>query len=235
MPEPVQAARVAIVTGAGRGIGRAIALGLADRGLTVSLASRNQRELEAVRVEIEKAGGRAIAVPTDVSSSIEVERLVAETVRHSGPVDVLVNNAAVVEPSLITDTSEPSWDRVIDINLKGAFLCLRAVLPHMISCRRGRIVNISSISGRVGTPRLASYCASKWGLLGLTKAAAEETRGYGVQILAICPGSVDTEMLKKGQPDAEPDMSAAEVASLVVYLALDAPASMTGSVVDLLG
>ena len=147
----------------------------------------------------------------------------------------MVNNAGVVEPNLVVATSDESWDRVLDVNLKGAFLCTRAVLPQMIDRQRGRILNVSSISGRLGTPRLASYCASKWGLIGFTKAAAEETAPHNVQIMTVCPGSVATEMLAKGLPGAKPDMTPEAVASLLLYLGTEAPEAMNGSAIDMFG
>ncbi len=137
----------------------------------------------------------------------QVDELVEKAEKELGAVDVLVNNAGVLERHPVVETSEESWDRVLDINLKGAFLCTRAVLPQMIRQRRGRILNVSSISGRVGTPQLASYCASKWGLLGFTKATAAEVRQHDVEVMAVCPGSVATEMLSKGLPGAKPDIT----------------------------
>lgn len=226
---------VAIVTGAGRGIGRQVAIQLASRKASVALASRTSSELIALEKEIRNAGGIALAIATDVSIAAQVAQLVQETSERLGPVDVLVNNAGVVEPSLVVDTKEESWDRVLDINLKSAFLCTRMVLPSMIQRHCGRIINVSSISGRLGTPRLASYCASKWGLIGLTKATAEEVRRHQVQVFAVCPGSVDTEMLQKGLPGAQPQMPPEAVASAIVYLATEAPDAMTGGVIDMFG
>jgi 3-oxoacyl-[acyl-carrier protein] reductase len=164
-----------------------------------------------------------------------VENLFRITEKEWGWVDVLVNNAGIVERAPIAETSEESWDRVLETNLKSAFLCTRGVLPSMMKRRSGRIINVSSISGRTGTPELAPYCASKWGLIGFSKAAAEEGREHNVQIFTVCPGSVDTEMLQKGLPGAKPQMTAEQVASLIVYLALDAPAAMTGAAIDMFG
>jgi len=235
LSEAAWAPKVAIVTGAGRGIGRATSLAFARRGLAVALAARGPADIVAVASEIQSAGGRAVALPTDVSIAAQVEELVEETERRLGPVEVLVNNAGVVEPAPLVETSEESWDRVLDINLKGAFLCARAVLPGMIERQRGRILNVSSISGRLGTPRLASYCASKWGLLGLSKASAEEVRRHNVQVMAVCPGSVATEMLARSLPGAKPQMDPEAVASLLLYLAADAPAALTGAAIDVFG
>jgi len=119
--------------------------------------------------------------------------------------------------------------------LKGAFLCTKAVLPEMIRRGRGRIVNVSSIAGKIGTPQLAAYCASKWGLIGLTKATAEEVRGDSVHVFSACPGSVNTTMLEKGLPGATPDMEPEDVSNVIVYLATDAPEAMTGAAVDVFG
>ena len=212
-----------------------MAIQLASRKVSVALASRTSADLVTLENEIRNAGGIALAIATDVSIAAQVATLVEETSARLGPVDVLVNNAGVVEPSLLVDMPEESWDRVLDINLKSAFLCTRMVLPSMIKKRRGRIINVSSISGRLGTPRLVSYCASKWGLIGLTKSIAEEVREYNIQAFAICPGSVDTQMLKRGLPGAEPQMSPEDVASTIVYLATEAPDAMTGGVIDMFG
>lgn len=227
--------QVAIVTGAGRGIGRATALALASRRIAVALASRTPRELKAVAMQIEESEGRALVIPADVSSSHHVEELIRTTREKLGPVDVLVNNAGIVERAPVTDTSEESWNRILETNLKSVFLCTRAVLPGMLKRRRGRIINVSSISGRLGTPELAPYCASKWGVIGFSKATAEETREHNVQVFSICPGSADTGMLQKGLPGAKPQMSSEEVAALITYLATDAPAALTGAVIDMFG
>jgi len=227
--------RVAIVTGAGRGIGRATALALARYGAAVAVAARRAADLSAVEAQIEEAGGRALAVPTDVSVTSEVEALIDQTQATLGDIDLLVNNAGVVERELVVSTSDEAWDRILGVNLKGAFLCTRAVLPGMMERRRGRILNVSSISGRLGTPQLAAYCASKWGLIGFTKATAEETAPHNVQVMAVCPGSVDTEMLTKGLPGAKPDMTPEDVASFLLYLGTAAPAALNGSALDMFG
>jgi 3-oxoacyl-[acyl-carrier protein] reductase len=227
--------RFAIVTGAGRGIGRATALAFAKRQVAVALVSRTESELSAVEERIRNEEGRALVIPTDVSDPTGVEDLIRRAETEWGRIDVLVNNAGIVERAPISETSEDSWDRVLETNLKSAFLCTRGVLPGMMNRRSGRIINVSSISGRLGTPELASYCASKWGLIGFSKASAEEARGNDVQVFSVCPGSVDTEMLQKGLPGAKPQMTAEQVAALIVYLAVDAPAAMTGAVIDMFG
>ena len=194
--------RVALVTGASRGIGRATALQLASKGVAVALAARNPAGLVAVENAVREAGGDAFTVPTDVSDAVRVEEMVEESERRLGPIDLLVNNAGIVHRSPVAEMEESAWDDVLDVNLKSAFLCTKAVLPGMIERRRGRIVNVSSISGKLGTPQLSAYCASKWGMLGFSKATAEEVRRKGVQVFSVCPGSVNTEMLQQGLPGA---------------------------------
>ncbi|MGH9333970.1 MAG: SDR family NAD(P)-dependent oxidoreductase, partial [Vicinamibacteria bacterium] len=150
-------------------------------------------------------------------------------------IDLLVNNAGIVARRAIVETDSDLWDRVLDVNLKGAFLCTRAALPSMIARRRGRIVNVSSISGTLGTKLLSAYCASKWGLIGFTKATAEEMKSHRIQAFSVSPGSVKTEMLQQGLPGARPDMEPEDVASIVLFLATDAPDAMTGASLDVFG
>jgi 3-oxoacyl-[acyl-carrier protein] reductase len=226
------APEVAVVTGASRGIGRATAIALARRGIRVALASRSRGALDSVRKEI---GGGAISIETDVSSESSVAVMVERTARELGPVDLLVNNAGTLARAPLSELDTASWDRVLDVNLRGAFLCTRAVLPSMVERGRGRIVNVSSISGKLGTPLLTAYCASKWGLLGFSLAAAEELRPKGIQVFAVCPGSVNTEMLQQGLPGAKPDMEPEDVASVIVYLGTEAPDAMTGAALDVFG
>jgi len=226
---------VAVVTGASRGIGRATSMALAKKGVAVALAARSREALAAVGQEIRKLGGRAISIPTDVSDETAVAALVETAARELGPIDLLVNNAGTLERGSVVEIDAAAWDRVLDVNLKGAFLCARAVLPSMIERGRGRIVNVSSISGKLGTPLLTAYCASKWGLLGFSLATAEELKPKGIQVFSVCPGSVNTEMLQQGLPGATPDMEPEDVASVIVYLGTEAPDAMTGAAVDVFG
>ncbi|MHB1847008.1 MAG: SDR family NAD(P)-dependent oxidoreductase [Deltaproteobacteria bacterium] len=226
----------AVVTGAGRGIGRAVALALAAEGAKVALAARTESELAAVAGEIRARGGTALAVRCDVSLASEVEALFRAAERAHGPTSLLVNNAGVVRRRPLVELTEADWDLQLDVNLKGAYLCARAALSGeagMLARHKGRIVNVSSISGTLGTPTLTAYCASKWGLIGLTKALAEELRETGVSVMAILPGSVDTAMLS-GSGFA-PDMSPDDVANVIRFLCTGAPAAMTGSAVELFG
>lgn len=226
----------AVVTGAGRGVGAAVARRIVARGGRVVIAARTVSELQATADAIAGAYGvdRVRAVECDVSSAVAVERLYAAAVEFlEGPVDLLVNNAGIVHRVLVHEMDEATWDAVLDVNLKGAFLCTRAFLPGMLAHRKGRIVNVASISATVGTPRLSAYCASKWGLVGFTKAVAEETKELGVQVMAVLPGSIDTAMLAGS--GFEPKMSADEVARVIEWLGIDAPAAMTGSAVEMFG
>jgi len=225
----VTGARTAIVTGGGRGIGAAAARALTGRGLAVTVFARTLAELERV-----VAGkGAALAVAGDVSREQDVARLVAAHERALGPVDVLVNDAGITRRGLVEDLPPAAFREVLEVNLTGAFLCARAVVPGMKARRRGRIVNVTSISGTLGTPEGSAYNASKWGLVGLTKCLAEELRPHGVQCLSVSPGSVDTEMLR--QTPFAPEMTPEDVARVIVFAALDAPAAATGANLEVHG
>jgi 3-oxoacyl-[acyl-carrier protein] reductase len=216
----VLAGKIAVVTGASRGIGRATATILARAGAKVAGCARHA--VDGI-------------IACDVGRSADVERFAAEVLRRFGPPDLLVNNAGLVARARLDETSLGSWDAVLDSNLKGTFLVTRAFLPAMRARRGGRIVNIASISGRQGTAGLTAYCAAKHGVVGLTRALAEELRPDGIAVNAVCPGSVDTDMLRVGMPDARPAMSPEDVANVVIYLAAYAPPALTGSCVDVFG
>lgn len=212
--------RVAVVTGASRGIGRAI----------VELFER-----EGARV----AGCARSAVPgveaCDVGRAADVARFAASVKQRLGTPDIVVNNAGIVVRSELDAMDEADWDAVLDSNLKGTFLVSRAFLPEMRIKRNGRVINVASISGRLGTAGLTAYCAAKHGVVGLTRALAEETRADGLSVNAICPGSVDTDMLRIGMPGAQPRMSPEDIARVALFLAADAPPALTGSCVDVFG
>ena len=221
--------KTAIVTGGGRGIGAAVASALTRRGLGVTVFARTLAEVEAVV----RGGGAALAVAGDVSSEADVARLVEEHQRRIGPCDLLVNNAGVLVRGAVDALDPAAWRRSLEVNLTGPFLCARAVLPGMKARRHGRIVNVTSISATVGTPEASAYNASKAGLLGLTRCLAEELRPFGVQVMGVSPGSVDTAMLR--QTPFSPDMTPDDVARVVVFAALDAPAAVTGSDLEVHG
>ena len=214
------AGKVAVVTGASRGIGRAVAAALSGAGAVV-------------------AGCALHAAPgvdaCDVRLADDVARFAEAVQRRLGPPDILVNNAGTVARARLDDLTVEAWDDVVDANLKGTFLVTRAFLPAMRARRSGRIINVASIAGRQGTAELSAYCAAKHGVVGLTRALAEELRGEGLVANAVCPGSVDTDMLRVGRPGAKADMSPEDVAGVVLYLAAQAPSAMTGSCVDVFG
>ncbi len=222
-------APTAIVTGGGRGIGAAVARALTARGVRVTVFARTAAQLDAVV----SAGGAARAFPGDVRREADLARLVAEHEAALGPVDVLVNGAGILARALAEETPPAVFREVLDVNLVGPFLCARAVIPGMKARRRGRIVNVTSISGTLGTPEASAYNASKWGLVGLTRCLAEELREHAVQCVAVSPGSTDTEMLER--TPFPPRMSPEDVAGVVVYAALDAPAAITGANLEVHG
>jgi 3-oxoacyl-[acyl-carrier protein] reductase len=224
---------IAVVTGGGRGIGRAIALELADRGCDVAVLGLRQEGLATAAEGIVHRGRRALAIPCDVSRSEDIERAATRVLSDFGVPNVIVSNAGIVHRTSVLDTTEKQWDEVLDVNLKGTFLLTRSFLRPMLAERRGRFVAIGSISGTMGTPRLSAYCASKWGTVGFVKSLAEELRGTGLQSMCVMPGSVDTDMLRGS--GFSPAMTPEDVARVVAWVALDAPDAMNGSCVDAFG
>jgi NAD(P)-dependent dehydrogenase (short-subunit alcohol dehydrogenase family) len=222
--------RVALVTGGSRGIGRAIALRLANLGAAVAICGRDRKALEATSAELEKASEQVLAQVADVTRSEDVARLVAKTEAELGPIAVLVNNAGIGLFGPAHEKTEADWDRVLNSNLKSVFLMSRAVAPSMIREGRGDIINISSLAGHNAFAGGGIYCASKWGVQGLSASMAEDLRDYGVRVSVICPGSVATEFAGRGPKDAAKALRAEDVAHAVAAVVTQSVGSFISEV-----
>lgn len=237
--------KTVLVTGASRGIGRAIATSLAAEGAKVVLAARDQGKLSEAVGEIQKAGGQAEAVSIDVADRTSVERAVGGLVESHGRIDALVNNAGVTRDTLVLRMKDEDWQAVLDTNLTGVFLCTQAVLKPMIKQRSGRIVNVTSVVGLMGNAGQANYAASKAGVVGFTKSVAREVATRGITVNAIAPGFIDTDMTASMTDKARDAVTAAipmgrvgrpeDISGAVTYLVSDAAAYVTGQVLGVDG
>jgi 3-oxoacyl-[acyl-carrier protein] reductase len=223
----------AVVTGASRGIGRAVALALAQRGLDVALLARTADDLAAVAQAVGRCGVTALPLRCDVTAAADVDEAAARVFEALGSPDVVVNNAGIIRRAPVHEMSLEDFRLVVDTNLTGTFLVTRAFLPAMLKRNRGRFLQVASISATLGSPRASAYCAAKWGVVGFTKSLAEELRGTGLAAMCILPGSVDTTMLE-GSGFA-PQMTPEDVAKTILYAALDAPSAMNGSSFEMFG
>jgi NAD(P)-dependent dehydrogenase (short-subunit alcohol dehydrogenase family) len=192
----VQIRKTAIITGGSRGIGKEVAILLAKKGINVVICSRNHNEISRVVEEIKAMyqPSEVLGLRCDISISIEVNSLIKSTVERFGGIDILINNAGIVFVKKLIDTLEEEWDQTINTNLKGAFLCSKAALPYMIHKKSSVIINVSSGAGKVGFENISTYCASKFGMMGLTESMAWEVANYNMRVMTICPGEVDTKM-----------------------------------------
>lgn len=221
--------RVAIITGGGRGIGRATALAFAAEGADIVLAARTDSEISAVAEEVRALGGRALAIPTDVQQKAAVDAMVAQTLETFGKVDILVNNAGVAIHNPIPKIREEDWDVTMAVNLKGVFLCTQAVFGLMCEQQSGHIVNVSSVSGKSGHVNGGAYCASKFAVVGFTETTNNEGRTHGVKASVVCPGPVDTKMRRDNHPDdvIEHLTLPTDVAALILFLVTQPPRAHT--------
>jgi 3-oxoacyl-[acyl-carrier protein] reductase len=223
--------QVAVVTGAGRGIGAAIAHKLASLGATVVLCGRTLTTLQTAASGISAVGGRAQALECDVSDLGSVQILAASVEHSFGKIDILVNNAGIGSFAAPLHQMTPEgWEKVLNTNLRGVFYCVRSFAPMMIQAGTGHIVNISSLAGKNALPNGAAYAASKWGLNGLSYSIAEELRGHGIRVSVVCPGSVNTELSPHAGKDANKMLKPDDVAHVVAMLVTQAPQSFASEV-----
>jgi 3-oxoacyl-[acyl-carrier protein] reductase len=223
--------QTAIVTGGGKGIGRAICLLLAREGVDVVIVARTEKEIRETARLVEKQGGRALAVKTDIRKEEEVIDMVSKAMNAFERIDILVNNAGVAYSNYLVETTTEEYDEIMDTNVKGMFFCTKHALPHLLKRGEGRIVNMSSGAGKHGIPKLSIYCASKFAVIGFTESVAYETGG-GLQIYAVCPASVDTDMYHSLYTD-EPVLKPEDVAEQVLELCLPETTLPSGSSVDI--
>ncbi len=236
---------VALVTGASQGIGRACALALAKAGATVALAARNEEKLNAVKAEIEAAGGKAAAFKLDVSSEESAKAAVKEIAAQLGKIDILVNNAGITRDGLMMRMKRSDWDDVLATNLTAAFVLTQAVIGGMMKQRWGRIVNVTSIVGQVGGAGQANYAASKAGLIGFTLSMAREVASRNITVNAVAPGYISTPMTDVLSEEQKQAIAAqiplgrqgtdADIANAVLFLASNEAGYITGHVLDVNG
>lgn len=212
--------KVAIVTGAGRGIGRSIANMLAQHGVNVALAARSADELERVRQEIEQSGRKAVCFPADLGEERDAVALVKNTMEHFGRLDILINNAGMGIFKPLAETATEEWDTIMRVNARGPFILCREAIPYLKQQKRSYIVNISSVVGVKGYENQSAYTASKHALMGMTKSLAREVRNLGIRVHAVCPGGVDTQLVASARPDLDASvlMQPGEIADAVLFL-----------------
>jgi len=223
----------AFITGAGRGIGRAIAESFAAQGCAIAAAARTRTEVESVATQIRDAGGKAIALACDVTDPDQVQRAVNETHDSFGAIDLLVNNAGVAIFKPFHELSADDWQQTMDVNLNGAFHCTQAVLPGMMHRRSGRIINISSVAGVKPIAKQSAYCASKHALNAMSKVLAMELREHGIAVHAVCPGGVTTRLADEAMPERAKDdwMTPEDIAHACLFLASQSSRATTDEVI----
>ena len=252
----MMSAKIALITGGGSGIGKAIALKLAQNGAKVAIASRSQARVEQAAKELESLSLTVLPITMDVRNKADVERATDEIVSAWGSIHILVNNAGISGLSLMTDPGDGAWYDILDTNLNGMYLVTKAVLRHMPDQGGGRVINISSVLGKFGVPGYTAYCTTKHGMIGFTRALALEVVNRGITVNAICPGWVDTEMATLGISETAAHLGIApaefraqataavpikrflgtdEIAEFVCYIASDAARGITGQAMNICG
>jgi len=233
--------QTAIVTGASRGIGKAIAVMFANEGANVVVTARTEYAIDDLAGRIVQSGGSALAVTADLSIDSDLQRIADETLANYGRIDILVNNAGIIHPRInLVDFDFELWRNVVAVNLEAVALLTALCLPSMMQRNYGKVINISSIGGRKGSKGRSAYRATKAALINLTESVAAETKPYGIDVNCICPGGVDTEGYReafrmRGKIDDPSLMAPEEIAKLAVYLASDDSSSVTGSAIDAFG
>jgi len=233
--------QTAIVTGASRGIGKAIAVMFASEGANVVVTARTEHAIDDLAGRIVQSGGSALAVTADLSIDSDIQRIADETLVNYGRIDILVNNAGIIHPRInLVDFDFELWRKVVAVNLEAVALLTALCLPSMMERNYGKVINISSIGGRKGSKGRSAYRATKAALISLTESVAAETKPYGIDVNCICPGGVDTEGYReafrmRGKIDDPSLMAPEEIAKLAVYLASDDSSSVTGAAIDAFG
>jgi 3-oxoacyl-[acyl-carrier protein] reductase len=237
--------KIALVTGASRGIGKAIALRLAQDGAKLAINNLDIETAETVAAEIKALGGMALAVAGDVSSTDEVNDMMETIISTYGSIDILVNNAGITRDQLLLRMADDDWDRVLAVNLKGVFLCTKAVLKYMLKARWGRIINMSSIVGFTGNYGQSNYAASKAGIMGFTRSVAREVASRGITVNAVAPGFIETDMTARLSEKQRQDITSRiplgflgtpeDVASIAAFLAGEDSRYITGQVISVDG
>lgn len=225
------AGQTALITGGSKGIGKAICLALAKEGANVVIAARNESEIKGTRDKLKAMGSKALAIRTDVRSEEDVRRLISITIDKCGRLDILINNAGVAYKKRLEETTLEEYDKIMDTNLKGVFLCTKYAIPYIRESKNGKIINISSVGGLHGLPDFSVYCASKFGVNGITESIAAELEGE-IKVYAICPGAVDTDMYRSIYSD-RPPLKPEHIAEKILELASPDSRVTSGKIIEM--
>lgn len=225
------AGQTALITGGSKGIGKAICLALAKEGANVVIAARNESEIKGTIDKLKAMGSKALAIRTDVRSEEDVRRLISMTIDKCGRLDILINNAGVAYKKRLEETTLEEYDKIMDTNLKGVFLCTKYAIPYIRESKNGKIINISSVGGLHGLPDFSVYCASKFGVNGITESIAAELEGE-IKVYAVCPGAVDTDMYRSIYSD-RPPLKPEHIAEKILELASPDSRVTSGKIIEM--